>query len=413
MTAPVPRDADQDHTDVDRGAARGPRRAPAAGRRVRRRGRALLPRRGRAPAADRAARRPGRRRVACSAAAYEVGCLDLGRNTLYDAARSRSSDETYLRPPVWSSVDLRHRRARPRCTAARRPGFDPDALRRGAAYLPGARRHRRCPAVLLRHRDTPLDGTAPALDLRLRRLRGRRRARVGPGAAQPARPRRRVGARADPRRWRGRPALVARRQHAAQAAHASTTWPRWPTGSTGEGLVDGDRIATRGLSAGGLLQGAVFSQRPERWRAVVAEVPFVDVVTTMFDATIPLTITEWEEWGDPRDPRAVRLAARLLAVRQPAAGRRPPRPAGHRRRARPAGDGARAGQVGGRAPRDRPGVVAAAACSAARPAPARTSARPVGSGTSPTRPRSTPGSWTGWGSRHEPPMSDPPGCTTR
>ena len=71
-------------------------------------------------------------------------------------------------------------------------------------------------------------------------------------------------------------------------------------GLAGDGLVDGDRIATRGLSAGGLLQGAVFSQRPDRWRAVVAEVPFVDVVTTMFDASIPLTITEWDEWGDPR-----------------------------------------------------------------------------------------------------------------
>ena len=85
-----------------------------------------------------------------------------------------------------------------------------------------------------------------------------------------------------------------------------------------DGLVDGGRIATRGLSAGGLLQGAVFSQRPDRWRAVVAEVPFVDVVTTMFDASIPLTITEWEEWGDPRIRERVRLDARLLAVRQPA-----------------------------------------------------------------------------------------------
>ncbi len=80
----------------------------------------------------------------------------------------------------------------------------------------------------------------------------------------------------------------------------STTWRRSPTGLAADGLVDGARIATRGLSAGGLLQGAVFSQRPDRWRAVVAEVPFVDVVTTMFDASIPLTINEWEEWGDPR-----------------------------------------------------------------------------------------------------------------
>jgi oligopeptidase B len=51
---------------------------------------------------------------------------------------------------------------------------------------------------------------------------------------------------------------------------------------------------------GGLLQGAVLSQRPGRWRAVVAEVPFVDVVTTMLDASTPLTVNEWDEWGDPR-----------------------------------------------------------------------------------------------------------------
>lgn len=68
------------------------------------------------------------------------------------------------------------------------------------------------------------------------------------------------------------------------------------------GLVDGGRIASRGLSAGGLLQGAVYSQRPDRWRAVVAEVPFVDVVTAMSDPSIPLTVNEWDEWGDPRDP---------------------------------------------------------------------------------------------------------------
>jgi len=73
-------------------------------------------------------------------------------------------------------------------------------------------------------------------------------------------------------------------------------------GSDDPGWAAPDRIVSRGLSAGGLLQGAVFSMAPQRWRAVVAEVPFVDVVTTMLDPSIPLTITEWEEWGDPRDP---------------------------------------------------------------------------------------------------------------
>jgi oligopeptidase B len=71
-------------------------------------------------------------------------------------------------------------------------------------------------------------------------------------------------------------------------------------GLVSAGLVDPARLVSRGLSAGGLLQGAVFSQRPGRWRAVVAEVPFVDVVTTMLDASIPLTVAEWDEWGDPR-----------------------------------------------------------------------------------------------------------------
>jgi len=62
-----------------------------------------------------------------------------------------------------------------------------------------------------------------------------------------------------------------------------------------------DRLAIRGGSAGGLLMGAVTNLRPELWRAVVAEVPFVDVVTTMSDPTLPLTVTEWEEWGNPAE----------------------------------------------------------------------------------------------------------------
>jgi oligopeptidase B len=65
------------------------------------------------------------------------------------------------------------------------------------------------------------------------------------------------------------------------------------------GYADPSRVVSRGLSAGGLLQAAVFSSAPDRWRGVVAEVPFVDVVTTMSDPSIPLTVTEWEEWGNP------------------------------------------------------------------------------------------------------------------
>jgi oligopeptidase B len=90
-----------------------------------------------------------------------------------------------------------------------------------------------------------------------------------------------------------------------------------------EGWVDGDRIISRGLSAGGLLQGAVFSLAPERWRAVVAEVPFVDCVTTMLDPSIPLTINEWDEWGDPRDPQVRAYLASYSPCDNIPAGRRP------------------------------------------------------------------------------------------
>ncbi len=68
-----------------------------------------------------------------------------------------------------------------------------------------------------------------------------------------------------------------------------------------DGLVARDRIAIRGGSAGGLLVGACVTMEPDRFKAAVAEVPFLDVVTTMSDPSLPLTVTEWEEWGDPRE----------------------------------------------------------------------------------------------------------------
>ena len=64
------------------------------------------------------------------------------------------------------------------------------------------------------------------------------------------------------------------------------------------------RIAIEGGSAGGLLMGAVVNERPDLFRVVLSHVPFVDVMNTMLDASLPLTVAEYEEWGNPNEPEA-------------------------------------------------------------------------------------------------------------
>ncbi len=74
------------------------------------------------------------------------------------------------------------------------------------------------------------------------------------------------------------------------------------------GWTSPDRLVARGGSAGGLLMGAVANLAPGLFRAIVAEVPFVDCLTTILDETLPLTVLEWEEWGNPvEDPEIYRV----------------------------------------------------------------------------------------------------------
>ena len=83
------------------------------------------------------------------------------------------------------------------------------------------------------------------------------------------------------------------------------------------GWVAPDRLVAEGGSAGGLLIGAVVNMAPDRFRAVHAAVPFVDALTTILDPSLPLTVPEWEEWGNPlRRPRGLPLHALLHAVRE-------------------------------------------------------------------------------------------------
>ncbi len=232
------------------------------------------------------------------APAFDHGTVLFGPNTDYDATAVTVEDQSYVDPPVWSAVDFATGR-RTGLLQREAPGHDASAYVSERRELP-APDGTLVPVTLVRRRDTPLDGTAPALlygyaayeevypdqewDPAIPSLLDR-------GVVY-AHAHVRGGGEGGRRWW-----LEGRLEH---KQNTFTDYVAVADGLAEAGLVDGDRIATRGLSAGGLLQGAVFSQRPDRWRAVVAEVPFVDVVSTMFDASIPLTVTEWDEWGDPR-----------------------------------------------------------------------------------------------------------------
>ena len=65
------------------------------------------------------------------------------------------------------------------------------------------------------------------------------------------------------------------------------------------GLGNADRVYAAGGSAGGLLMGAIVNMEPELYKGIISNVPFVDVITTMSDPTIPLTTFEYDEWGNP------------------------------------------------------------------------------------------------------------------
>jgi oligopeptidase B len=227
---------------------------------------------------------------------FAGGAVRLARNTSYDVPVVTVVDQAHVEPPMWSDVDL----ATGALTDVLRraaPGHDPSRYVTSRLDLPSDD-GTLVPVTLVRHRDTPLDGTAPALVYGY----GAYEYTFEPDwdAALPSLLDRGVvyahahvrGGGEGGRRWW----LDGRMEH---KQHTFSDFVAVADGLAGSS-VDGARIASRGLSAGGLLQGAVFSQRPDRWRAVVAEVPFVDVVTTMFDASIPLTVNEWDEWGDPR-----------------------------------------------------------------------------------------------------------------
>jgi oligopeptidase B len=226
-----------------------------------------------------------------------AGIVELSHNEEYGVGHVLVEEQSYTTPPRWYRVEL--------ATGDRElvheeevPGYD-EGRYLSERHWVDARDGERIPVTLVRRTDTPLDGTAPVLlygygayeyefepefDLALTSILDRgmvfAHAHIRGGGA--------MG-----RRWW----LDGRMQ---RKLNTFNDFIDVADSLADDGLVDGRRIVSRGLSAGGLLQGAVFSLRPDRWCAVVAEVPFVDVTTTMFRLDIPLTANELDEWGDPR-----------------------------------------------------------------------------------------------------------------
>jgi oligopeptidase B len=248
----------------------------------------LVPRRGAEHAVDLGPGVPG-------------GSLVLGHAEDYAVTHVPVRVESAVEPPAVHDVDLQtgRRTLRHRDEV---PGHDPTRYRSERHWLP-ARDGTAIPVVVTHRADVSLDGTAPCLVWAY-------------GAYESV---------DDP--WFD-PALLSLLDRGVVYVHAHVrgggeVGRRWweqgrltrkPTSwhdlvdvadvlagvGTEPALVDGRRIAIRGISAGGLLVAGALSERPDRFAAVVAEVPFVDVVTTMLDPDLPLTSVEWAEWGDPR-----------------------------------------------------------------------------------------------------------------
>lgn len=223
--------------------------------------------------------------------------LRLGQNDDPHAPFVTVVTESFTDPTRWWDVDLVTGERRLR-HAKEVPGHDPAAYVSEIIHATASDGWR-IPIVVTRHRDTPLDASAPCM-------------LYGYGSYESvddpwfeswvlplldrgvvyAKAHIRGGGEVGRQQWIDGHLLAKRNSFTdfiAAADHLADSGIAGP-------------IVGRGGSAGGLLQGAVYFMAPQRWAGIIAEVPFVDCINSMLDPDIPLTITEWEEWGDPRIP---------------------------------------------------------------------------------------------------------------
>ncbi len=231
--------------------------------------------------------------------AYAVG---LGSNAEFDAPRLRLGYASMVTPDTVFDYDVAARRLITRKVRQIPTGYDPGRYVTERLWIT-ARDGTDIPVSLVRRRDAQLDGS-PRLYL------------TGYGA---------YGNAFAPSFSAARLSLL-ERGYTCAIAHirggddlgyawyeAGKLERRWNTfndfedvarGLIHRGYTAAGRIAISGGSAGGELMGVVMNQAPELWGAVVAHVPFVDVLQTMLDASLPLTPIEWPEWGNPIESAA-------------------------------------------------------------------------------------------------------------
>ncbi|MDT8449046.1 MAG: S9 family peptidase [Wenzhouxiangellaceae bacterium] len=231
-----------------------------------------------------------------------VYVAQLGRNPEPDTGTLQFAYTSMTTPRQTWNLDMRTGERRMIHQLEVPGGFDPADYVTWRVWAE-ARDGTRIPVSLVRHRDTPLDGTAPLYQ-------------YGYGS---------YGASMEPAFSSTRLSLLDRGfvyaiAHVRGGQEMGRDWYEQGrlnrkintftdfidvTGwLVGQGIVDGDRVFAMGGSAGGLLMGAVANMAPEKYAGIVAHVPFVDVVTTMLDESIPLTTNEFDEWGDPKNPEA-------------------------------------------------------------------------------------------------------------
>jgi oligopeptidase B len=257
-------------------------------------------------------------------AAAPGSTLELGVNEEYAASFVTVTTQSRVDPPTWWDIPFDpagERRVRHRAEA---PNHDPGAYVVVQRWI-RARDGAAVPVTLVTHRVTALDGTAPCL-------------LYGYGAYEYV---------YEPSFSRALPSLLDRgvvyaHVHVRGGGELGRRW--WDEGhlatkmnsftdfvdaaralgSGPDAVVDGSRIVSRGGSAGGLLVAASMDLDPEAFAGVIAEVPFVDAVNSMLDPDLPLTVNEWEEWGNPAIAEQYAwLAAYSPYDNVPPAGRRP------------------------------------------------------------------------------------------